>query len=277
MKQASFIAKWSSGTKSRRRIALSGALLAVLGAGLQQGAATIVTFGFGDIDYLPNNANLGTYFPGATGSTGSSGKGYWQETQDAAGGGVIVTKLSNGSGVPGEYVVDTSTTRGLYLNGFTDSTGAPINTVYNSLASIPYFQYKTDMTAGFLTGTSAAFTLVSFQLSGPFPTFGPQNITVEGFVAGNPTVAAFTDTRAVSGNTLSTWTENWSGVTTVEFGIISGGVFSAFGNSDNIILDNVVIDTDVTAVPEAPTLLSGALLLLPFGASTLRILRRNVS
>ena len=33
--------------------------------------------------------------------------------------------------------------------------------------------------------------------------------------------------------------------------------------------------TPASAVPEASTMIAGALLLLPFGASTLRILRRN--
>ncbi|MGH7972845.1 MAG: hypothetical protein ACREIC_29370, partial [Limisphaerales bacterium] len=37
------------------------------------------------------------------------------------------------------------------------------------------------------------------------------------------------------------------------------------------VIDNVVL----TAVPEPATILAGALLLLPFGASTIRILRRN--
>jgi len=49
--------------------------------------------------------------------------------------------------------------------------------------------------------------------------------------------------------------------------------FDGTGISDSYgaILDNV----SLTAVPEPTTMLAGALLLVPFGASTLRILRRN--
>jgi hypothetical protein len=36
-----------------------------------------------------------------------------------------------------------------------------------------------------------------------------------------------------------------------------------------------VLEQSVHQVPEPTTMLAGALLLLPFGASTLRILRRN--
>jgi hypothetical protein len=43
------------------------------------------------------------------------------------------------------------------------------------------------------------------------------------------------------------------------------------GNDETAFIGNV----SMTAVPEPTTLISGALMLLPFGASTLRILRRN--
>jgi hypothetical protein len=43
------------------------------------------------------------------------------------------------------------------------------------------------------------------------------------------------------------------------------------GNDETAFIDHV----SVTSVPEASTVIAGALLLLPFGASTLRILRRN--
>lgn len=41
--------------------------------------------------------------------------------------------------------------------------------------------------------------------------------------------------------------------------------------------ENLFGEATITAVPEATTMIAGALLLLPFGASTLRILRRNRS
>jgi hypothetical protein len=47
---------------------------------------------------------------------------------------------------------------------------------------------------------------------------------------------------------------------------------------DSVTYDMLRIGTtwaDVVPVPEPATMIAGALLLLPFGASTLRILRRN--
>jgi hypothetical protein len=61
-------------------------------------------------------------------------------------------------------------------------------------------------------------------------------------------------------------------------------LFKASGNLTTItFMDKSGFDSNagwidnvgVTAVPEASTIIAGALLLLPFGASTLRILRRN--
>jgi hypothetical protein len=47
------------------------------------------------------------------------------------------------------------------------------------------------------------------------------------------------------------------------------------GNNPNNFLDISVVEQSFEQVPEASTVLAGALLLLPLGASTLRILRRN--
>jgi len=57
--------------------------------------------------------------------------------------------------------------------------------------------------------------------------------------------------------------------------VLSGGDVT-FNWADGVtpILAHVFVDA-VTLVPEPTTMIAGALLLLPFGASTLRILRRN--
>jgi hypothetical protein len=64
--------------------------------------------------------------------------------------------------------------------------------------------------------------------------------------------------------------------------LIPAGTYVAFedlpaGSSDWNYFDDtfVFVNTSVTAVPEASTVLAGALLLLPLGAGTIRILRRN--
>ena len=47
------------------------------------------------------------------------------------------------------------------------------------------------------------------------------------------------------------------------------------GSPHALYLDDVSVTQDLTPVPEPTTIIAGALLLLPFGASTLRILRRK--
>jgi len=47
------------------------------------------------------------------------------------------------------------------------------------------------------------------------------------------------------------------------------------GNPGSFSQDQLAIDPKFTPVPEPTTMIAGALLLLPFGASTLRILRKN--
>jgi hypothetical protein len=46
-------------------------------------------------------------------------------------------------------------------------------------------------------------------------------------------------------------------------------------NAGGTLIGQSDITVDVTAVPEPTTMIAGALLLLPFGAGTLRILRRK--
>jgi hypothetical protein len=73
---------------------------------------------------------------------------------------------------------------------------------------------------------------------------------------------------------------NWN--TPIGFNVTAGtqytvdlDVFNIGQSSGNPTGANVEFTGDVSVVPEPATLISGALLLLPFGASTLRILRKN--
>ena len=67
---------------------------------------------------------------------------------------------------------------------------------------------------------------------------------------------------------------NYNNITSVEF-ISSGGSWvGPYGDGYHAVaLDNI----NVSAVPEPTTMIAGALLLLPFGASTLRVLRRRTT
>ena len=57
------------------------------------------------------------------------------------------------------------------------------------------------------------------------------------------------------------------------------GSYSIYGAGQDFVFNGVQVNGNSTItlvpVPEASTMIAGALLLLPFGASTLRILRRN--
>jgi hypothetical protein len=60
---------------------------------------------------------------------------------------------------------------------------------------------------------------------------------------------------------------------TVTFAFVAGGAGTSAGQY--LSFDNVELRGALTAVPEPTTLIAGALLLLPLGVSTVRILRRR--
>jgi hypothetical protein len=71
-----------------------------------------------------------------------------------------------------------------------------------------------------------------------------------------------------SSGPATAWKEHTFTFTPGSSGLLS---FFWFGNNGNLHLDNV----SLTAVPEPATLLAGALLLIPFAISTLRIVRKK--
>jgi choice-of-anchor C domain-containing protein len=86
------------------------------------------------------------------------------------------------------------------------------------------------------------------------------------------------------GNTTMGFTFDTTGITVANMGWqLRSGLFQASGSSTDLIFTDTsgretawgaAID-NVSLVPEPTTLIAGALLLLPFGASTLRRLRKN--
>jgi len=72
------------------------------------------------------------------------------------------------------------------------------------------------------------------------------------------------DAITYGGVALGDMTVNWVGL---EIG--EGGSGAASANIESITVSGV------SAVPEPTTVIAGALLLLPFGASTLRVLRKK--
>jgi hypothetical protein len=57
----------------------------------------------------------------------------------------------------------------------------------------------------------------------------------------------------------------------------SAGITSVTISSDYLVMDGLQADTSVSAVPEPTTIIAGASMLLPFGASALRMLRKRQS
>ena len=98
---------------------------------------------------------------------------------------------------------------------------------------------------------------------------GGFNVTLDGSGA--------TSQAIVGGTSIAAYTEY-----TVDLTTTGGGsklltfAYTADGVNGQGLLDNISV-TRIAAVPEPTTMLAGMSLLLPFGASTLRILRRRQS
>jgi hypothetical protein len=178
--------------------------------------ADTFTFNFNDEYYVA--ANKSSTFQSIFGTTaGYSGAGIYQLTNSST---PTVTKLSNGSSVPGEFVENTApnASEGLQLFGWSQSlnNGQQVANVYNLNNPIngtnTYFQFKTGVTGGlFGNGTTTAFNFDSFDLKGSTGNAN-LNFTLEGFRNG-----VLIDSIAVNvtGNTFKTYTENWTNVDTI--------------------------------------------------------------
>ena len=105
--------------------------------------AKATVFTFSDEYYLKAGAAYSSVFTGATGN--ASTNGVYQET--ATGSPPTITRLST-SGVPGEYIQNTSLNNELALSGWSQSLnyGQQVANVYNltnpTKGSVLYLQYK---------------------------------------------------------------------------------------------------------------------------------------
>ena len=126
------------------------------------------------------------------------------------------------------------------------------------------------------TGGSQGVTATSFTANGSlgFNMTPPNNLGSTTFTstgsANSVDVTALLQ-AAVSGN------QNWFGIFLTPNGPGNNYqwtyTYSGFGDSPDAA--DLRLTVEVAPVPEPTTMVAGALLLLPFGASTLRILRRN--
>jgi hypothetical protein len=169
------------------------------------------------------------------------------------------------------------------------------------LKTIKYLGLALTAAAGL---TTAANAQIEYQwVSDATPPNTP-GISVSGdiIVTAGVITGTFTENDIANGTTLSI--NNWSFVTAIPLGdgdlslwgtaygtilpsgdpaslmwnMGIGGVYSPGPTPsllENIVNDNSTIYGDWVAVPEPTTLMSGMLLLLPFSASTLRIMRKS--
>jgi hypothetical protein len=208
------------------------------------------TFNFNDMYYVSSLTTFHSIFGAAT--TGYGTAGIYQETNTTT---PTVTKLSNGSGVPGEYVENTTTnaTQFLSLNGWSQSlnNGQQVASVYNlgnPTNGAIYFQYRVGTTSGSAAGgTLTPFTFNGFDLRGATANAN-LSFTLEGFLGGNLVDSAILN---VTGNSFQTFTENWLNVDTVE--IVSTGTLPVNWGSGTLYMDNVKINDSFSAVPVPPS------------------------
>jgi hypothetical protein len=244
-----------------------GLATVVLGVALiVAGTAQASVFTFSDEYYVNSLTTYHSIFGAAT--TGYGTAGIYQETNTTT---PIVTKLSNGSGVPGEFIQDTTpnAAAGLSLNGWSQSlnNGQQVATVYNLGNPINgpiYMQYKTGVTGGlFGNGTTTAFTFNSVDLRGS-TSAANLSFTLQGYLNGNLVDSTVLN---VTGNTFSTYTLNWQNVDTVE--IVSTTDLPVNWGSGTLYMDNVTIN----AVPEPATIVMWSLL----GAGCVGVWRRRTN
>jgi len=203
---------------------MNGRTYRKFGMALAAASATVIwcapakatTLNFNSTYYVSNSSTFNTLF-GTT--TGYSSAGVYQETNTTT---PVVTRLGS-SGAPGEFVQNTTpnASQGIQLFGWSGSynNGTPLaNNVYNLgnpyNGTVLYLQYKTGVTGGlFGNGTTTAFNFNGLALRGA-TTNANLTFTLEGFLGG---VLKDSAVLTVTGSTLSTFTENWTGIDTVEF------------------------------------------------------------
>lgn len=273
--------------KSRRGVALAAALLAIVAVAGQQARAQVdpgdPTFTFDDVwGFSYVNTRVGgftlaqwqtafgnnTYANNAY-NTYKTSSGWYQETAlPSAPGGEVITQVFpiDSGAVPGEFVQNSSQSQSLYLQNVwhTPSTlpnGGSVQlasvSTYNSAGNTPYFEYHTAIPAGqgLGAGNVTAFSLTSLGLK------NAASFTLTGFLNGNQVASMVVPANSTLTTVYPTG-PGWSNIDRVTFQPYAA-----------VTMEDVQIGG--IAVPEPTTLIAGALLLLPFGASTLRVLRKG--
>jgi hypothetical protein len=214
------------------------------------------TFSFSDEYYISSLSQFHSVF-GAS-ANGYSSAGIYQETNSVL---PVITRLGNGSSVTGEYVQNTTPNlnQELVLFGWGQSlnNGQQVANVYNTQnpqnGADLYFRFD-------VGGSATSFNFNSFDLKGSSATSN-LSFTLEGLDASNNVINS--TVLNIQGNTFTTETLNWAGVTTVE--LVSTASLPVNWNSASLYMDNVTINNPLPPVPEPTSLALLGLGLLMLG------------
>jgi hypothetical protein len=228
-------------------------------AGICAMPARATSFTFSDEYYISSSSTFHNTFGT---SSGYSSAGIYQETNS---GNPTITRLGNGSSVPGEYIQNTTPNAvdelALFGWGQSLNNGQQVAIVYNTADPVngtnTYFQYK-------VGGVTAPFTFNGFDLKGATSNSHLQ-FTLEGLDSANDVLDSAIMT--VTGNSFQTETLDWTGITTVE--IASTLSLPVNWGSGTLYMDNIEINNPVNSTPEPSTLV-----LLGMGLLALSYARR---
>lgn len=219
---------------------------AVSSIGLWAVSAQASTFTFNDEYYVSSLSEFHTLF--GTTATGYSTAGIYQITNTAN---PTITRLGNGSSVPGEYVQNTTpnANQSLALFGWGQSlnNGSQVADVYNRVnpaGGSLYFQYL-------VGGVTTAFTFNGFDLSGSSQSSN-LTFTLEGLGSSNNILDSLV--LSISGNKFQTETLDWVGVSSVE--IVSTASLPVNWGTGTLLMDNIEINDPIqqSATPEPSSL-----------------------
>jgi len=190
--------------------------------------------------------------------TSGTADAYWQITATTVGAGLPT--------LPFNPIITDNTVPGSWLPNSTDSKWiSPVSV--NGLSpdggnSIGYYTYEQK----FWVDASLVGATLSGRWSSDNHGWNGVSLNGGGWVDGNLDETAFTTWHSFTAGTLE------AGWNTIDFQLWDGYSPPGGNNSPG---GYTGLRVEFNAVPEPTTMIAGALLLLPFGASTLRVLRRH--
>jgi hypothetical protein len=165
-------------------------------------------------------------------------------------------------------------------NAMTDGTGSPVPITLG--VAYLYSQFAAGSLAGYswTYGSSRAGKALNLQLA-IWALMGESNKNLNPAKYFNNSNFAYNDLLAVTGSgagDVFTSTSQWYVAANGAYGVYDMVLGSAGQHQDQLIITNKTsIPLVPPSVPEPATILSGALLLLPFGAGLVRVLRKSIS